>query len=331
MLDFSPSTSQDYSKPLRLIGNEPGNFVSILEVPHEGFDVLSYSKDNLEEMKLNLRNFGAVLIRGLSPCMSTFASICDLFGDVTSHSELSSPRTSVSKGVYTSTDHPNDQTIQMHNEQSYLSYWPMLASFHCVTPAKTGGNTPVADCRNFEQELPKDFEKRLKDEGVCYVRNIGPESTIGWRDVFSVDDESGLAEYCKERGIQLEWENGFPRTKSYLPAFRPHAYTNESCFFNNIVVASPHSLGTKEKRNLVKIYGDENRFPINVSWGDGSIFSEEDIRVIMSAYERKAFSFRWKRGDILLADNMLTAHSREPFVGPRKIVVRVNDLFDSLA
>lgn len=331
MLDFSFSTDESHSKPIRKIGNEKSKFVSITEVPHDGFDFLAYATDELDKLQSDLHEYGAILVRGLNPSVETFAAVCDLFGDVTSHSELSSPRSSVSKGVYTSTDHPNDQTIQMHNEQSYLSYWPMRASFHCVVPAKEMGNTPVADCRNFESELPDSFVRRLKDQGVCYIRNIGPESTIGWRKVFSVATESELEEYCEKRGIRLEWDRGYPRTMASLPAFRAHAYTGESCFFNNIVVASPHSLGLKEKVNLTKIYGDERRFPINVCWGDGTIFSENDIATIMAAYNRRTFKFDWQKGDILIADNMLTAHSREPFVGPRKIVVRVNDLFDSLA
>lgn len=31
--------------------------------------------------------------------------------------------------------------------------------------------------------------------------------------------------------------------------------------------------------------------------------------------------FPWQTGDVLMLDNMLTAHAREPFQGPRKVVV----------
>jgi alpha-ketoglutarate-dependent taurine dioxygenase len=32
-------------------------------------------------------------------------------------------------------------------------------------------------------------------------------------------------------------------------------------------------------------------------------------------------SFRWQAGDVLMLDNMLAAHARAPFKGPRKVVV----------
>lgn len=31
--------------------------------------------------------------------------------------------------------------------------------------------------------------------------------------------------------------------------------------------------------------------------------------------------FKWQRGDILVLDNVLTAHGRRPFVGPREILL----------
>jgi hypothetical protein len=32
-------------------------------------------------------------------------------------------------------------------------------------------------------------------------------------------------------------------------------------------------------------------------------------------------AFPWQKGDILLLDNMLVAHGRAPYAGPRKVVV----------
>jgi alpha-ketoglutarate-dependent taurine dioxygenase len=39
-------------------------------------------------------------------------------------------------------------------------------------------------------------------------------------------------------------------------------------------------------------------------------------------------AFPWQKGDILMVDNMLAAHGREPFTGPRKIMVAMAELFN---
>ena len=36
-------------------------------------------------------------------------------------------------------------------------------------------------------------------------------------------------------------------------------------------------------------------------------------------------SERWQDGDLMLVDNVRTAHGREPFKGPREVVVAVAD------
>jgi len=45
------------------------------------------------------------------------------------------------------------------------------------------------------------------------------------------------------------------------------------------------------------------------------------LEQIREVYEKEAVVFRWQKHDVLLLDNMLAAHGRRPFRGPRKIVV----------
>jgi alpha-ketoglutarate-dependent taurine dioxygenase len=37
-------------------------------------------------------------------------------------------------------------------------------------------------------------------------------------------------------------------------------------------------------------------------------------------YSEETVSFPWRRGDVMLLENMLTAHGRTPFSGPRKVL-----------
>jgi alpha-ketoglutarate-dependent taurine dioxygenase len=313
------------------VGVPARNFVRIITSFSPDFDFVEYARDHLVAIKRELYAYGAICVRGLAPRADRFAALCDLFGPPAKHSELSSSRTQLGPDLYTSTDHPADQKIAMHNEQAYLSYWPMVASFMCVTPPRRGGQTPVADCRNFDEEIPPALARRLRTQGVKYLRNIGAESTISWKSAFGVQSRAELEAYCARRNIEVSWRpDGTPRTISALPAYLPHPVTGADCFFNNIVSSSHYSLAEKQRAQVEKLFKTVLDHPNSVLLGDGTPLAREEIQTLLEAYERRTFQFDWKAGDILIADNVMTAHGRNAFEGPRKVIVRINDIHDAL-
>jgi hypothetical protein len=46
---------------------------------------------------------------------------------------------------------------------------------------------------------------------------------------------------------------------------------------------------------------------------------------IRDAYTQEAVSFPWERHDVLVLDNIYTAHSRSPYKGDRKVLVGMAD------
>ena len=77
----------------------------------------------------------------------------------------------------------------------------------------------------------------------------------------------------------------------------------------------------------------EEDLPRNCYYGDGSPIADSAMQHILGVYDDLEVSFRWQQGDILLIDNVLTAHCRNPFVGDRRILVALGEMktFDDVA
>ena len=70
----------------------------------------------------------------------------------------------------------------------------------------------------------------------------------------------------------------------------------------------------------------EEDLPRNVYYGDGSPIEDSVMEYLSDLYGKLAVSFPWREHDVLMLNNMLVAHSRNSFVGERKIVVALGNL-----
>ena len=70
----------------------------------------------------------------------------------------------------------------------------------------------------------------------------------------------------------------------------------------------------------------EKDLPRNVYYGDGSPIENSVMEYLSDLYGKLAVSFAWRERDVLMLNNMLVAHSRNSFVGERKIVVALGNL-----
>jgi alpha-ketoglutarate-dependent taurine dioxygenase len=68
-----------------------------------------------------------------------------------------------------------------------------------------------------------------------------------------------------------------------------------------------------------------NDLPYNTYYGDGSPIEDEVVDEIREAYRQETVAFPWQAGDVLMMDNMLVAHGRNPFSGTRKILVAMGE------
>ena len=70
----------------------------------------------------------------------------------------------------------------------------------------------------------------------------------------------------------------------------------------------------------------EEDLPRNVYYGDGTPIEDSVVAEISEIYQQQAVRFQWQTGDVVLLDNMMTAHARDPFEGTRKILVAMAEI-----
>jgi amino acid adenylation domain-containing protein len=292
-----------------------------------GLDLAEWAESNRDYIDEELLKHGGILFRGfevddVTKFESVAQAICsELFNE---YGDL--PRDSVGGKVYTSTPYPAGQPIHMHNESSQMHQWPLKIFFHCVTPAGEGGETPIVDCRKIYQALSPDLRALFAEKKLMYVRNFTAGIDVGWQQFFRSEDKNEVERYCKQAGIEFEWkgDDGL-QTRTVCPAIAIHPKTNEMVFFNQIQAHHVSCLDPAVRQSLQTIFTDEY-MPRNVRFGDGSQIDDEIVDHIRSLYREASISFAWQKGDILLLDNMLTAHGRNPFAGQRKIVVAMGEM-----
>jgi len=268
-----------------------------------------------------LATVGGVLLRGFDvPSVEAFRGFAASFGHPLLGYEFgSTPRSAVGGGVYTSTEYPADQHIPLHNEQAYTREWPMKIWFHCVTAAPEGGETPIADSRAIHRRMPEAIRRRF-EPGVLYVRNYG-EFDLPWQQVFDTADRAAVEAYCARQGISFEWKaDGGLRTTQLCQATAVHPRTGETVWFNQAHLFHASNLPADVRESLEDLLGAEH-LPRTTCFADGSPMPDallDEVRAVLAA---ETVTFRWQAGDVLMLDNMLAAHARAPFKGPRKVVV----------
>src|SRR5262245_40042355 len=269
---------------------------------------------------------GSLMVRGLG--LRDAAETEEVFrelGGLMAEREAFTPRRRYSEGVYSTSKWPPNQHMCMHHELSYAVEFPSLMLFACLVAPTGGGETPVADSQAVLQALPAELVERFERVGWLLIRNYNEDIGASIAEAFGSDDRRAVENYCRASAIQFEWQpDGGLRTWQRRSAVVRHPRTGQPCWFNQIAFLNEWTMEPELREYLVDIYGEDG-LPFNTRFGNGDRIGADVVQAINELYEAHTLREQWQAGDLLLVDNVRTAHGREPFDGSREIIVAMAD------
>lgn len=309
---------------------QPGQTLPLLVQPTiKGVNLAHWASNNRAYIQQELLKHGAILFRGFSidapgkfeefaRSVAQDGELFDEYGDL--------PRENPGAKVYGSTPYPADKSILFHNESSHTHRWPMKQLFYCVTAAEEGGATPILDCRKTYQAIDATIVKKMAEKQLMYVRNFIEGLDVSWQQFFQTSSKESVEAYCRRANIDFEWKSEKQlTTRQICQAVAKHPQTDEMLFFNQIQLHHISCLDPDVKASMLSMFREED-LPRNVYYGDGTLIEDAVVAEISEIYNQLAVRFQWQAGDVILIDNMMVAHARDPFAGTRKILVAMAEI-----
>lgn len=292
-------------------------------------------RENEVEIKAELLKHGAILFRGFpvqnAEDFSAFIQNANT-GEFIQYVGGDSPRKKIAHGIYTSTEAPSYVKIPLHNELSYIERYPSHIYFYCDIEPIIQGETPIADARKVYRSIDRSVLERFVSKKLHYISCYPRKSFLinklikyhkSWMDVFETESKEEVERKCRGNQISYQWHaNDWIEISQDRPSITIHPQTKEKVWFNqaHIFQITPRFIGLWRYLALQLLYFKPHTRLHSVYFGDKSTISNDDIYHIMDKLEENTLSIPWKKGDVMMLDNVLAMHGRSPFSGKRRIL-----------
>lgn len=332
----------------------PANTVIPLALKPTAPTTLDDAIDTVKSLQANGKTFtnllathGTLLFRGL-PISSAddFSRFAHAFG-YRPHEIIGIvvDRPLLAPNVAPANEAPPNVVIYNHNESPQVPHAPEYIFFYSHKAPLSGGETPISSSLELfhraQAELP-DFMSQLAAKGVLsrvtykFERQYQGGSTLrqafGKHILDSDDDatrrakiEAQIARYGRGEHTTWEWQDDGQTLvlEHRLPAVRTQQGTNLPTLFTGLAAywanaqRNAHLATAAGRRNVTtQLFGDGTPIPDEFLAGLARITDE--IRVL----------HKWQEGDVLVYDNVIAQHGREPWVGEQGDRVVMASLFD---
>jgi alpha-ketoglutarate-dependent taurine dioxygenase len=292
-----------------------------------------------------LAKHGTLLFRGL-PIHSAddFSKFAHAFG-YSPHEIIGIvvDRPLLAPNVAPANEAPKEVLIYNHNESPQVPHAPEYIFFYCHSAPMKGGETPISSSlellQRAKEEIPQ-FISDLAEKGILskvtykaekqYAGGSTLKQAFG-KDIVDGDDAATRKKKVEEqirrygRGEHTNWEwvddDKTLILTHRLPALRTHPHTNLPTLFTGLAAyyknfiddSSPNS----GKRNVTQQL-----------YGDGTPIPKEYLKKLADITDEIRVLHKWQQGDVLVYDNVISQHGRQPWAGKQEDRVILASLWD---
>ncbi|KAK6373704.1 hypothetical protein LTS17_008197 [Exophiala oligosperma] len=234
---------------------------------------------------------------------------------------------------------PKEVLIYNHNESPQVPHAPEYIFFYSHRAPAKGGETPVSSSLELfaraQQEIPE-FISELVQKGVLskvtYKVNKQYEGGSTLRQAFGKEIKDGdneatrrakveaqIARYGRGKHTTWEWVDDDTLVLTHrLPAVRTQPDTKLPTLFTGL--ASYYKNGQVNKGARKNI--------VTQLFGDGTPIPERYLAHLAKLTDELRVLHKWQRGDVLVYDNIIAQHGRQPWEGEQEDRVVMASLFD---
>lgn len=301
----------------------------VIELQNDTQEAIAFLKENKAHIEQLIFQSGALLIRGGKfDNVAIIEQVSDILFKHTLKTNTEHRPVVKGSGVQRPVDYSATDFLLWHNENTFMKSFPSKAIFACEHPATSGGQTPLVDSRAVYDDIDEDVKQEFIKKKVMYVRKYNSHDFIGlgWKTIFSTNDKQVVETKCKEQNTLFNWVNSDTLiTRAVRPAIYEHPAHGNISWINQALHWHFSCLSTQAQEDIKALFVHEHLFPRNCYFGDGTKIPDVYIDHIQSVYRKNQIEFDWIKGDLLLIDNVLKAHSRNKYQGERKLLVSFGD------
>lgn len=279
----------------------------------------------------HLRRDGAVVIDGDGLCQDIAAfqrlaaAACGpLAKDNPEHNSIDDDPTGT---INSPTPFSRTRKLLWHNENTFARRWPRRIIFGCQEIGD-GGQTPTADMTTVYERLSSSARDVLAT-GVTYVRRLGMDLGLDWRQVYGTTDPTAVERACEREGATWRWDErgGILTTEQRRPAVILDPATGRPSLTAQILHWHPRALDEEIYDSLRLLY-EPHEFPKGCRRGDGGPIPDAVIDELVEICSDLEEVVPWKPDRTIVVDNLRRSHARNPYTGVRRLLVAVGDLVD---